>query len=65
MFRVKPARDAGRAQMKPSAHQDPGNTQETEPDLPLSVCLLQRHGSAVTCRGDWGSGCDRPGRRGV
>ena len=37
MFRVKPARDAQRVQMKPCAHQDPGNTQETEPDPPLSV----------------------------
>ena len=25
---------------------------ETEPDLPLSECLLQTHGSAVACRGD-------------
>ena len=32
-----PARDALRAQIKPCAHQDPGASQETEPDQPLSV----------------------------
>ena len=28
-------------------------------------CLLWRHRSAVTCRGDRGSGCSRPGRHSV
>ena len=38
--------------------------QETEPDLPLVLeCLLQRHGPAVVCHGDRGSGCSRFGRR--
>ena len=38
--------------------------QETEPDLPLVLeCLLQRHGPAVVCHGDRGSGCSIFGRR--
>ena len=36
-----PIKNTRRAQTKPCAHQD---LKETEPDLPLSVCLLRRHG---------------------
>ena len=32
-----PARDTWRAQTKPCVHQDPGNPEETEPDVSLSV----------------------------
>ena len=54
-------RDAWRAQTKPCVHQ--------EPQTPLSLsqtclwvfeCLLRRHGSAVACSRDRGSGCSRP-----
>lgn len=30
--------------------------------LSVFVCLMQRHGTAVACCGDRGSGCRRPGR---
>ena len=61
-----PTRDAQRAQMKPCVHQDPGIPQETEPDLPLSVRVsLAESRAGVTCCGDRGSGCSRPGRRGT
>ena len=46
----------------------PRDPTETEPDLPwvsqvsqVFECLLWRHGSAVTCYGDWGFGCTRSG----
>ena len=39
MFRIKTQTtgDAQRIPTKPRVNQDPGNPQETEPDLPLSV----------------------------
>ena len=48
-------RDIQQIQTKPCVHQDPGTSQETEPDLPLSVL-------SVSCRGmgqqwlPWGQG---------
>ena len=39
----------------------PRDPTETEPEQPLSVCLLQRHGSAVACRRDRVSGYSKPG----
>ena len=39
--------------------------QTPEPELPLSVCLLQRRGLAVACHGDRGAGCSRPGSRSI
>ena len=42
-----PTKEAPRAQTKPCVHQNPGTPQEAEPDLPLSVCLLWRHGWAA------------------
>ena len=36
--------------------------QENESNLPANVGLLWRHGSAVTCHGDSGSGGSSPGR---
>ena len=67
MFWIKPHthQRARRAQTKHYSHQDPGTPQETEPDLPLSVCLLWRHGSTVACCEDRDSGCSRPGRGGM
>ena len=63
-----PARDTLRAQMKPSAHQDPGNTQETEPELCLSVsCKGTGQQGAVPWAGALGTvhlgmaGCSRLG----
>ena len=57
-----PARDAWRAQTKPCAHQDPETPQSlSQTYLGVFECLLQRHGSAVACHGDRGSGCSRPG----
>ena len=53
----KPARDTRRAETKPG-HRD---STETELDLPSSVCLLQRYGSAVACRRSRVSGCSRSG----
>ena len=51
-----PTRDAWRAQTKPCAQQE--TPAETEPDLSLSVCLLQRYRSAVACHRGRGSGCN-------
>ena len=48
-----PTKEASRAQTKPCVHQNPGTPQEAEPDLPLSVCLLWRHGWAA-CPLLWG-----------
>ena len=39
--------------------------QAPEPELSLSVCLLQRHGLAVACHGNRGAGCSRPGSRSI
>ena len=41
----------------------PRDPTEPEPDLPLSVCLLWRHGSTVAYHGVRGSGWGRPGSR--
>ena len=51
-----PTRDAWRAQTKPCTQQE--TPAETEPDLSLSVCLLQRYRSAVACHTGRGSGCN-------
>ena len=39
----------------------PGDPTETEPDLPLTECLLWRSRSAVDCLRGRGSGCSRLG----
>ena len=57
-----PARHIWRAQTKLCAHQDPG-TPQRQPDLPLIVGVsLVEAWSAVACRGDRGTGSNRPGR---
>ena len=57
-----PARDVWRAQAKACVHQDSEARQRlSQTCLLVFECLLQRHGSAVTCHGDRGSGCSRPG----
>ena len=58
---LRPAGDAWRVQTKPCVHPGP---RERSSD-PAFECLLRRHRLAVTCGGDRGSGCSRPGRRGV
>ena len=65
-----PTRDAQRVQKHLVCTRTQGNEQwppqEPEPHLPLSVWVsLQRHRSAVACRGDRGSGCSRPERHSV
>ena len=68
-FKMKPIpiRNAGRAQTKPCAHQDPETPQRlSQTCLCVAGCLLQRHrGPAVASGGDRGSGCSRTGRRGM
>ena len=61
------ARDAWWAQTKPGpAHQDPETPQRLRQTCFWVIeCLQRRHGSAVACCGDSGSGCSRPGRHGV
>ena len=72
MFRIKPhtyqRRSEGTKHLVCTRTQ--GNEQwppqDPEPHLPLSVWVsLQRHRSAVACRGDRGSGCSRPERHRV
>ena len=58
---LRPAGDTWRAQTKPCVHPGPRKRSSD----PAFECLLRRHRLAVTCRGDSGSGCSRPGRRGV
>ena len=54
-------RDAHRAQTKPCAHQEPETPLRlSQTCLWVFECLLWRHGSAVACFGDRGSGCSRP-----
>ena len=48
-------REAWRAQTKPCNQQDPGTPKETEPDLPLNVCVspVEAWASSVL---PWGQG---------
>ena len=54
MFRIKPhiRWRCSEGSNKTFCTPGPRDPIETEPDLPLSKCLLQRHRSAVACRGD-------------
>ena len=64
-FRIKPhtCQRCLEGSNKTSCARGPRHPTEAESDLPLWFeCLLRRHGSAVSCRGDRGSGCSRPGR---
>ena len=62
--RIKPipVKDTGKTQTKPCVPR----AQRPPIDIarPAFECLLQRHGSAVACPRDRGSGCSRPGRHG-
>ena len=62
VFRIEPipSRDTQRTQRKPCVHHEP-HKRLSQTCLWVLVCLLRRHGSAVACCGDRGSGCSRPG----
>ena len=55
-----------RAQMKPCVHQHPETPQrQNQTCLWVLECLLWRHGSAMSCCGDRGPDCSRPGSHSV